>query len=114
MQEKRKAKRTVLEAKIMIKRLDNNGENRETTIDILDVSKNGVGFSCDEALSIGALYEAHLTLWTKEVLHSFVQIVRIEMLGTGFNYGGIFIGMSEMDASRIEVYQTVSDNVVEN
>ncbi len=113
MQEKRRAKRTVLEAKILMKRLDGNGKTGEITIDILDVSRKGVGFTCDEALSIGAVYEANLTLWTKEVLHSFIQVVRIEMLGTGFNYGGIFIGMSETDASRIQVYQTVSDNVDE-
>ena len=113
MQEKRKAKRTVLDAKIMMKRLDGNGENREITIGILDVSPKGVGFICEEALSMDAVYEAHLTLWTKEVLHSFIQVVRIEMDGTSFKYGGVFIGMSEMDAARIQVYQTVSDHVDE-
>ncbi len=113
MQEKRKAKRTVLDAKIVMKRLGSNEESRETTIEILDVSPKGVGFVCDEALSIDAVYEAHLTLWTKEVLHSFIQVVRIEKIGSGFKYGSVFIGMSEMDLSRIQVYQTVSDHLDE-
>jgi hypothetical protein len=34
--------------------------------------------------------------------------VRADKNEDGFVYGGIFIGMPEMDAARIEVYQTVS------
>ena len=109
MDERRKSKRTELKSKLIIKRLDGS-EHKETTIDIIDVSKSGVGFSCKEALNIGAVYESYLTIWTQEVLHAFLQIVRIELQGDGYSYGAVFIGMPEMDASRIEVYQTVSEN----
>ena len=43
---------------------------------IIDVSPNGVGFLCKEVLSIGAVYESKLRIWTQEVLHAFLQIVR--------------------------------------
>lgn len=109
MDERRKNKRTELESKLIIKRLDGN-DHKETAIEIIDVSKSGVGFACKEALNIGAVYESYLTIWTQEVLHAFLQIVRIEMQGDGYAYGAVFIGMPEMDASRIEVYQTVSEN----
>ncbi len=57
---------------------------------------------------MGAVYEAFLTIWTKEVLHVFLEIVRVENRQNGmFEYGAIFIGMSEMDASRIETYSTI-------
>ena len=110
MQERRRSKRTKLDSKLMIKRLDDNG-NKEVLIDINDVSKTGVGFICNEVLSIGNVYESFLTIWTKEVIHAFLEIIRIEKIEGGFSYGAIFIGMPEMDASRIEVYQTVTDNV---
>ena len=43
------------------------------------------------------------------MIHSFLQIVRIELATDGYyGYGAIFIGMPEMDISRIEVYQTVT------
>ena len=86
-----------------------NGEaGNEVAIEILDVSKTGVGFSCSEPLNIGAVYEAHLTIWTKEVLDVFMEIVRIEKVGPDeYSYGAIFIGMSEMDGKRIEVYETI-------
>ena len=109
MDERRKNKRTELKSRLIIKRLDGN-DHKETAIEISDVSKSGVGFACNEALNIGAVYESYLTIWTQEVLHAFLQIVRIEMQGDGYAYGAVFIGMPEMDASRIEVYQTVSEN----
>ncbi len=105
--ERRKDKRMDLESKLVIKRLDNNN-GHEATIKITDVSKTGVGFECSEPLQIGEVYEAYLTIWTKEVLHAFLQIVRIELKGGSYGYGAIFIGMPEMDSARIAVYQTVS------
>lgn len=113
MDEKRRAERTMLESKLIIKALGKDVEEKETEtdIEIIDVSKNGVGFSCKEKLEIGEVYEGFLTIWTKEVLHCFMEIVRIEKEGDGFVYGAIFIGMPEMETQRIEVYQTVAKNV---
>lgn len=108
MEERRKNRRMELESRIEIKRLDQNGENEEAAIEINDVSKTGVGFNCKKPLEIGAVYEAYMTIWTKEVIHAFIEIVRIEKKGDTYEYGGIFVGMPEMDAQRIEVYDTVS------
>lgn len=107
-QDRRKNRRTDMPSKLVIKRLDGNAGN-EVSINISDISKTGIGFECKEALQIGEVYEAYLTIWTKEVIHSFLQIVRIELVEDGgYGYGAIFIGMPEMDISRIEVYQTVT------
>ena len=75
-QDRRKNRRTDLDSKLVIKRLDGDSRN-EVTINITDVSKQGVGFECREPLQIGEVYEAYLTIWTKEVIHAFLQIVRI-------------------------------------
>lgn len=107
MEERRKSKRTSMQTSVIIKRLDEGHE--EVEIDVVDISKSGVGFVCKEPLTIGAVYEAYLTIWTKEVLHAFLQIVRIELKDKEFAYGASFIGMPEMDASRIEVYQTFNE-----
>ncbi|MBR1854450.1 MAG: PilZ domain-containing protein [Lachnospiraceae bacterium] len=108
MEERRKNKRTSMDSKLMIKRLDGESHT-EIDIEVTDVSKTGVGFVADQPLQIGEVYEAYLTIWTKEVLHAFLQIVRIELKGAEYSYGAVFIGMPEMDASRIEVYQTVNE-----
>lgn len=108
MEERRKSKRTSMDSKLMIKRLDGDSHT-EIDIEVTDVSKTGVGFIADQPLQIGEVYEAYLTIWTREVLHAFLQIVRIELKGAEYSYGAVFIGMPEMDASRIEVYQTVNE-----
>lgn len=108
MEERRKSKRTSMPSKLIMKRLDEKGQN-EVAIDIVDVSKSGVGFVCKEPLAIGAVYESFLTIWTQEVLHAFLQIVRIELKEKEFFYGAVFIGMPEIDASRIEVYQSFNE-----
>ena len=107
--ERRRNKRLELTSRLIIKRLDNPDEQeQEVAIEVSDVSKTGLGFYCTIPLEIGAVYEAYLTIWTKEVIHAFVEIVRIEKDEDAFKYGGIFIGMPEMDAARIEIYDTVN------
>ena len=109
MQEKRHSKRSELVSTLMIKRLDSDEAGEEVTIDITDVSKGGVGFTCNKALQIGAVYESFLEIWTKEVLHAFIEIIRIEKRGDTYFYGSSFVGLPEMEAQRIATYQTVSN-----
>lgn len=108
-EERRKNKRTGMPSSLTIRKLGANTRGNEVAIKVLDVSKTGIGFSCDEVLQIGEVYESFMPIWTKEVLHAFMQIVRIELTGDTYTYGALFIGMPEMDLARIEVYQTVNE-----
>ena len=110
MSDRRKNMRIELGAKLLIKKMNQAGGAKEVNIEVTDVSKTGVGFLCSEQLEIGAVYESFLTIWTKEVIHSFLEIVRVVDKGNGVReYGAIFIGMSEMDASRIATYTTIEN-----
>jgi len=98
-----------LEAKLLVKRLDSIDQHA-VVINISDVSRTGVGFSCEDLLDIRAVYECHLTIWTKEVIHVCLQIVRREEKKQGsYHYGAEFIGLSEVDAFRISVYEKFSE-----
>ncbi len=108
MEERRKSKRTKLQSKIVLKQINGEAEE-EVDIQVVDVSKSGVGFNCDRVLSIGAVYEAYLTIWTREVLHAIVEIIRIEKKEDTIAYGAIFVGMPEIDAMRISLYQTMEE-----
>ena len=58
MQEKRNSRRMSLTAKLLIKNMhDTSDKPEEIEIDVLDVSKTGVGFICSAPLTIGAVYE---------------------------------------------------------
>ncbi|MCR4650761.1 MAG: PilZ domain-containing protein [Lachnospiraceae bacterium] len=105
MEEKRKAVRTELTSRLIVKQLTGGDGVKEVAIEVNDVSKTGVGFDCTEKLEIGAIYEGFLTIWTKEVLHAFMEIVRIVKDEDHYVYGAIFVGMPETESQRIEVYQ---------
>lgn len=108
MEERRRSKRTELRSKLLVKRLDSGG-HEEVGVEVKNVSKTGIGFYCDEILDIGAVYEAYLTIWTKEVIHAFIEIIRIEKDVDTYDYGGLFIGMPEFDLQRIDVFNVVND-----
>ena len=111
MPEKRKTRRMDLECKLLLKRVDtlDTQTSKEVSVKITDVSKEGIGFECSEELRVGSVYECHLTLWTKETIHAVVEIIWILKKNDRFIYGGIFIGMSETDASRIRIYSDFSN-----
>ena len=107
MEDRRKSRRMELESKLIIKGL-NGSSDEEVAIEVADVSRTGIGFACDCKLDIGSVYEAYLTIWMKEHLHIFLEVIRMETLDNGrYNYGAIFIGMPVMDSKRIEVYDTM-------
>lgn len=95
-----------LSATLLMKNMnDGPAKEEEVIIEVLDVSKTGVGFVCDVPLSIGAVYETFLKIWTDDVIHAFLKVVRIEQTKEErYICGTIFIGLPEMNAKRIEVY----------
>jgi c-di-GMP-binding flagellar brake protein YcgR len=107
MNEKRRSLRTEMQASLWMKRLDKK-DNDRIPIEVIDLSKNGIGFLSERSLEIGTVYECDIVIWTKETIKTFVEVVRHD--GEGSNrYGGRFVGMSENDAQRISVYQTVEE-----
>lgn len=106
MKEKRENRRIDMECQLVVNRID-NGKEGEITIDVQDVSRNGMGFISNQALEIDSVYEAHVTIWTKEVIHTLLRIVRSTVCEGGFLYGSVFVGLSEVDAFRIAVYDMV-------
>lgn len=110
MEEKRDGRRIGLSARLLIKNMnDDSAKADEAVIEVMDVSKTGVGFICDVPLSIGAVYETYLKIWTDEVIHAFLKVVRIEQTEEErYMCGTIFIGLPEMNAARIEVYDLIN------
>ena len=102
-EEKRGSRRMDLDTHLIVKRIDNGIEDY-IKISTHDLSKTGCGFFCKEDLDLDTVYESHITIWTKEVIHVLLKIVRKVEQEDGFLYGAIFKGLSEADAFRIEVY----------
>lgn len=113
MDEKRKTKRLDLIGTLVTRRLDVE-EGKKINIDIVDLSRRGIGFYCVEPLIVGSVYEVHLQIWTKEIIHTFFKIIRVELKeDKSLFYGATFVGMSEVDAGRIDDYYNVKKGLQE-
>lgn len=108
MDERRRRKRTDLDAQLKIKRTDGSSI-AEVEIDVVDVSLTGIGFMCKDELELGVIYEGTLTIWTKERLKVFLDIVRRREKDGSINYGAHFVGMPDLYKRKIGIYQTVEE-----
>lgn len=111
MEEKRKHKRLDLDVTVQLERLDEEGVTtlKYIHVDVSDISKSGIGFKCRKKLEIGSYYDAKIQIWTKEVVDAVIEIVRCEESAEGYHYGGVFIGMTDTDALKIDIYQIFNE-----
>ncbi len=111
MEEKRKHKRLDLDVTVELERLDKDGVTtlRYVHVDITDLSRSGIGFKANQALEVGTYYDTKLTIWTKEVIDAVIEVVRCKETDDGYEYGAEFIGMTDTDALKIDIYQIFND-----
>lgn len=112
MEEKRKHKRLDLDVSVELERLNEDGVTtlRYVHVNVTDISRSGIGFTTSKELEIGAYYDARIQIWTREVVVAAIEIVRREDTEEGsYKYGGEFIGMSDTDALKIDIYQIFND-----
>ncbi len=102
---RRKYRRHTLSVKLYMTRVDDDS-GLGIPVEVLDISRAGVGFICEQELTNGAIYRANIKIWTGDVIPAFINVVRVSHAVGGNIYGGVFIGMPESDSCRIEVYET--------
>ena len=111
MEEKRKHKRLDLYVDVQLERLDEEGVTtlKYVQVDVTDISRSGIGFNAKAKLNIGTYYNTKIQIWTKEVVDTVIEIVRCEETAGGYHYGAGFIGMTDTDALKIDIYQIFND-----
>ena len=101
--EKRRYQRMQIDLKLNISSLfkqDNISiSNIESPIEVVDVSKSGIGFISESILPIGFYFNAALKLGNEDdILYCVVKIVRCQPIphSEEFSYGCEFVGMSSV------------------
>lgn len=104
MEEKRRSKRMELKVQISLRAIDadDDDDSRTYDVELVNISKGGMAFKCEEDICINGFYDAQITLWTKEKISAVVQVLRKNRDGA---YGGKFVGISSADLFKIEVYE---------
>ncbi len=108
MDEKRSAKRLDLDVVIELSRIDD--DNDVTTVkmarvEVVDLSRNGIGFTTKQELKIGSFYNTKIQIWTKDIIEAIIKVVRCKEEDGLYHYGASFVGMIDKDALKIDVYQ---------
>ena len=109
MRERRRAHRVTYNAMINIDELYNQDRvikgQREFPIEILDISKGGLGFLAKEELPLHFYFNAKIDLGNGKLFYSVLKIIRIEELEEGYNYGCEFTGLADILSLYIDEFE---------
>lgn len=112
MEEKRKRKRLELTVRLQLEYINEREEkaSKEVLIEVSDISSGGIGFRSREKLDAQGFYNTKMVIWTKEVIPCVIHVVREDEEANGiYHYGGVFVGMNEIDQRKIDIYQMIKE-----
>ena len=78
-------------------------------VDVTNISRSGIGFFSNIELVPNTFYNSKIQIWTKEIVNAVIKIARCVPEEEGFSCGGVFIGLAEADALKIDIYEMYSD-----
>lgn len=109
MKDRRKAHRVPYKAMITIDEVYNQQEvikeQQEVAIEVVDISKGGIGFLAQESLPLNFYFNAKLDLGNGRQFYSVLRIIRKVELEEGYNYGCEFTGLADILSLYIEEYE---------
>lgn len=106
--ERRKYERLPIDCKLKVSKLYKQSYERvelvDASINVVDISKGGIGFTSRNVLPVGCYFDATIGLDEKEYFRCVVRVVRCMEIDTGFFYGAEFIGLAGFLANKVEKY----------
>lgn len=110
MNEKRREKRLPIDLKLEVTSLfhqDNKSvENIDAPIEVVNISKSGIGFRTNSVLPVGYYFNAKLKLGSEDsVLYTVVKIVRSVKHETDYEYGCELVGMPSVLNYMFDEYE---------
>ncbi len=111
MEDRRKYRRMDIEVRVSMEELtvDDQPTGEKILVDVRDVSRNGLSFTCDKKLDMYACFAVEMSLWNGESMNTIVKIVRGNMVESGYEYGCIFVGLTDVDEFRIQVHEILQE-----
>ncbi len=108
MEERRKAKRMPVTLTLEICNLYKQNHEQVTDlhapIDVVNISKTGIGFRTQSVLPMGYYFTANINLGTEDTLRCVVEIIRAQEEEDSILYGCEFVGMADVLSYVFEDY----------
>ncbi len=114
MEERRKFKRYPTHITIKIESLFKQDydkiDNVNEDIEVVDVSKSGIGFNSKHILPLNYYFNAKIIFDKERYFYSVLKIIRIIKLEErAFHYGCEFIGLADILSQSVEEYGDLLD-----
>jgi len=113
MEEKRRARRMPIKLELGISELFKQDNvviaNVNEVIDVIDISKSGIGFSCKSEIPLGYYFDAKIQLPKKHFL-TVLKIIRIEESDDGYLIGAEFVGLGDILSKNVDEYELELEN----
>ncbi len=108
MREKRRSMRKPFKGYLDIDELYNQDtilkNVRTIEVEFFDISKHGVGFTCDEEVPVDYYFNAKLDLGNDTGFYAVLKVIRSERDGDKYVYGCEFVGLADVLSVLIEDY----------
>lgn len=117
MDERRKAKRIPLKLELTISSLFKQDYEHipdiNEDIEIKNISKSGIGFSCTHELPLNFYFDAKIELTPNKYFYAVLKIIRTEKLEKGYFVGCEFVGLSDIVSMKVDLYGDEQGNNTE-
>ena len=112
--ENRSSKRTGMNVKIKLRKVQTDkataGSEEEMEVEVVNISKDGMGFKTEKILTFNGLYDTKIILSNGERFNSIIKIVRMDNVGVPETlYGCHFVGINGADQFKIDIFQILCD-----
>lgn len=109
MRERRKAHRIPYKAVMTVDEVYNQQnvikESRSIPIEVVDISKGGLGFLASEELPLNYYFNARIDLGNDRKFYSVLRIIRKEKLDDQYIYGCEFTGLADILSLYIDEFE---------
>lgn len=109
MKDRRKTHRVPYEATMTVDEVYNQQEvksgSKSIPIEVVDISKGGIGFIAEEALPLNYYFNAKIDLGNGRQFYSVLRIIRKDAHEGKFIYGCEFTGLADILSLYIDEYE---------
>ncbi|ATW27481.1 PilZ domain-containing protein [Candidatus Formimonas warabiya] len=108
MEERRKSPRLPAKLELTISSLFKQNQNLigdlNENIQVINISKAGIGFTCGHELPLDYYFDAKIQLTEEKFFFAVLKIIRIDKEGDGYLVGCEFVGLSDTMSRLVEQY----------
>lgn len=110
MNEKRKHKRLPLKLELTISALFKQDyeliPDINASIEVVDISKSGLGFICNHELPLNYYFDTKIELSEDNYFYAVLKIVRVEQAEDKYFVGCEFVGLADILSTRVDLYDS--------